>query len=107
FRALGVVAIWLAANASARAETAAAPKPAPAQSAAAPSSSGAPPAPAEAGAPAATGGAESGAYTVKLRSLEKNVNELKEQIFRTKARLNLLKETVLGGSIGASRAIIH
>ena len=106
-RALGVVAIWLAANASARAETAAAPKPAPAQSAAAPSSSGAPPAPAEAGAPAATGGAESGAYTVKLRSLEKNVNELKEQIFRTKARLNLLKETVLGGSIGASRAIIH
>ncbi len=108
-RALGVVAIWLAANASARAETkAAAPAPAPAQgAAAAPSPSGAPPAPAEAGAPAATGGGESGAYTVKLRSLEKNVNELKEQIFRTKARLNLLKETVLGGSIGASRAIIH
>ena len=47
------------------------------------------------------------AYTVRLRSLEKNVNELKEQIFRTKARLNLLKETVLGGVIGASRAVIH
>ena len=44
---------------------------------------------------------------MRLRSLEKNVNELKEQIFRTKARLNLLKETVLGGVIGASRAIIH
>ena len=39
--------------------------------------------------------------------LEKNVNELKEQIFRTKARLNLLKETVLGGVIGASRAVIR
>jgi hypothetical protein len=109
FRTLGVVAISLAANAGARAETAAA-APAPAAAAApaaAPSPSGGPPAPADTGAPAATGGAESGAYTVKLRSLEKNVNELKEQIFRTKARLNLLKETVLGGSIGASRAIIH
>jgi len=60
-------------------------------------------------APAAAEGAQagdSGAYTVKLRTLEKNVNELKEQIFRTKARLNLLKETVLGGVIGASRAYI-
>jgi len=44
---------------------------------------------------------------VRLRALEKNVNELKEQIFRTKARLNLLKETVLGGTLGASRAIIR
>jgi hypothetical protein len=71
---------------------------------------GAPPAAGAAAAPAtATGGgaSDSGAYTVRLRSLEKNVNELKEQIFRTKARLNLLKETVLGGVIGASRAIIR
>ena len=60
-----------------------------------------------AAAAAAAGGADSGAYTVRLRGLEKNVNELKEQIFRTKARLNLLKETVLGGVIGASRAVIH
>jgi hypothetical protein len=68
-------------------------------------------APAPAGAPAtgaSAGGAnDPGAYTVRLRSLEKNVNELKEQIFRTKARINLLKETVLGGVIGASRAIIR
>jgi hypothetical protein len=66
-------------------------------------------APAEGAAPGAAGDAasgESGAYTVRLRTLEKNVNELKEQIFRTKARLNLLKETVLGGVIGASRAYI-
>jgi hypothetical protein len=73
--------------------------------AAAPPASGGPPAP---GAPPAGGAAGSdGAYTVRLRSLEKNVNELKEQIFRTKARLNLLKETVLGGVIGASRAVIR
>ena len=98
---------------SAAAPAAAAPAPAdapPAGAAAAPAPSpaGAPPADA-AGAPpaAAAGGADSGAYTVRLRSLEKNVNELKEQIFRTKARLNLLKETVLGGVIGASRAVIH
>ncbi len=44
---------------------------------------------------------------MRLRGLERNVNELKEQIFRTKARLNLLKETVLGGVIGASRALIR
>jgi len=68
----------------------------------APSATGAPPADA-----AGAAGADSGAYNVRLRGLEKNVNELKEQIFRTKARLNLLKETVLGGVIGASRAIIH
>jgi hypothetical protein len=75
--------------------------------ASAPAPSGAPPAPADSAAPAPAGGAtDQGAYTVRLRSLEKNVNELKEQIFRTKARLNLLKETVLGGVIGASRAYI-
>jgi hypothetical protein len=113
FRALGVVALVGALGASARAQTppaaAAAPSPA-----AAPAPSAAPPAPADAAAvPPAGGGAgagagtDPGAYTVRLRSLEKNVNELKEQIFRTKARLNLLKETVLGGVIGASRAIIH
>ncbi len=67
--------------------------------------SAAPPAPAvqpEAGAPAADGGA----YAVRLKALERNVNDLKEQVFRTRARLNLLKETVLGGVIGASRCVI-
>ena len=101
---------------SAAAPAAAAPAPAPADAppagaaaAPAPSPTGAAPADATGAPPAAPagGGADSGAYTVRLRSLEKNVNELKEQIFRTKARLNLLKETVLGGVIGASRAVIH
>jgi len=83
------------------------PAPAAGAATATPSPSGAPAADPTAAAPAGAGGGDSGAYTVRLRSLEKNVNELKEQIFRTKARLNLLKETVLGGVIGASRAVIH
>jgi hypothetical protein len=41
-----------------------------------------------------------------MRALERNVSELKEQVFRTKARLSQLKETVLGGVIGASRGVI-
>ncbi len=93
----------------------AAPAPGSTVGGAAPSVSGAPPAaaPPAVGAPAAPASAapapngDGGGYTVRLRSLEKNVNELKEQIFRTKARLNLLKETVLGGTLGASRAVIR
>src|SRR5579871_1360665 len=102
-----VLSLVLGATAQAQDSKAEAAKPA-AAAAAAPMPTGAPPAPADAtAAPAAGGGADQGAYTVRLRGLEKNVNELKEQILRTKARLNLLKETVLGGVIGASRAIIH
>jgi hypothetical protein len=105
------------------AQPAAAPAPAAAAPASAPAPSGAPvaaPAPTPTGAaPAPTGapapaaetpvppGSEAGAYTVRLRSLERNVNDLKEQVFRVKARLNLLKETVLGGVIGASRCVIR
>jgi hypothetical protein len=47
-----------------------------------------------------------GSYTIRLHDLERRVNELKEQIFRSKARLNLLKETVLHGVIAGARAII-
>jgi hypothetical protein len=76
--------------------------------------------PAEAAPPAAGGGAAAGAapeaapapsassgtYLVQLKGLEQRVNELKEKIFRSKARLNLLKETVLHGVIAGSRSII-
>jgi hypothetical protein len=60
--------------------------------------------PTEAPTPGST--EDSGAYTVKLHDLERKVDELKEQIFRSKARLNLLKETVLGGVIAGSRSVI-
>jgi hypothetical protein len=63
----------------------------------------APPAPASAPAPIPTTGE---GYSVQLKQLEERVSELKEQIFRSKARLNLLKETVLHGVIAGSRAMI-
>jgi hypothetical protein len=77
------------------------PAPAPAAPAAAPAAVAAP-ATSTPGAAAAEGSASA----VRLKALERNVNELKEQVFRTRARLNLLKETVLRGVIGASRCII-
>jgi hypothetical protein len=61
---------------------------------------------ADAVAAEAAAAADGGAYTVRLRGLERNVNQLKEKVFMTKRRLNLLKETVLGGVIGASRSVI-
>jgi hypothetical protein len=45
-------------------------------------------------------------YAVRLRVLEQRINELKEQIFRSKARLSLLAETVLQGVVAGSQTII-
>ncbi len=45
-------------------------------------------------------------YDIQLRQLEENVNGLKEKIFQSKARLVLLKEAVLQGSISGAKAII-
>lgn len=49
---------------------------------------------------------DAGTYAVRLRDLEQRINELKEQIFRSKARLSLLAETVLAGVVAGSQAII-
>ncbi|MBX3272819.1 MAG: hypothetical protein KF729_21330 [Sandaracinaceae bacterium] len=62
-----------------------------------------PPAPSQ---PAATGGMDAGTYAVRLRDLEQRINELKEQIFRSKARLSLLAETVLQGVVAGAQAVI-
>jgi hypothetical protein len=51
-------------------------------------------------------GMDPGTYTVRLRDLEQRINELKEQIFRSKARLSLLAETVLQGVVAGSQAVI-
>jgi hypothetical protein len=64
------------------------------------------PAPAEAAGPVPAAPGDSSTSAVRLKALERSVNDLKEQVFRTRARLNLLKETVLGGVIGASRCVI-
>jgi hypothetical protein len=64
------------------------------------------PAPAEAAGPGPAAPGDGSASAVRLKALERSVSDLKEQVFRTRARLNLLKETVLGGVIGASRCVI-
>jgi len=47
-------------------------------------------------------------YKLKIQELEARVNELKEQIFRSKSRLAILKETVLASSIaGAEARVVH
>jgi hypothetical protein len=46
------------------------------------------------------------ATSVKLHALEERVNELKEKIFRSKARLVLLQEAVMQGTITGARAIL-
>ena len=47
-------------------------------------------------------------YDVKMRELEDMVSELKEQIFRSKAKLQLLAEQVAGGvGTGAKIVILH
>ena len=49
---------------------------------------------------------DAGTYAVRLRDLEQRINALKEQIFRSKARLALLAETVLEGVVGGGQAVI-
>lgn len=80
--------------------------PAPATGTAQPGAApGATPADAPAVSPQQPGESDA-SYAVRLKALEQRVDELKEKIFRSKARLNLLKETVLHGVIAGSRAVI-
>jgi len=67
----------------------------------------APKAPAPAGEPAPQTAEEQN--DLKVRTLEERVSDLKEKIFRTKARLMNLQEMVIGGDIttGAKAVLIH
>ena len=49
------------------------------------------------------------AFSARVKTLEEQVVDLKEKIFRTKARLLLLQETVLGGDLssGARAVLFH
>jgi hypothetical protein len=110
-----------ATTAPAPAAAAPAPAPAAASPSAAPSApaSATPPAtPATAPAPTAPAAAPTPpaapmpqgdpGYQARLRGLEEKVNELKEKVFRSKARLVLLQEAVLTGSVtGAYALIVH
>lgn len=65
--------------------------------------------PAPATAPAAPAQTADEAFTTRVKTLEEQVVDLKEKIFRTKARLLLLQETVLGGDLssGARAVLFH
>jgi len=91
-----------AATAPATAPAPAAAPAVPAPAAVAPDT--APPAVEGEGAPAAPPVDES--YNLKLRSIEERVNQLKEKIFQSKARLIQLQEVVLHGSITGSKAVL-
>lgn len=54
----------------------------------------------------ATNTRESEIYGDRLDGLQREVDELKDKIFRSKARLSLLKETVLRGVMAGSRVIM-
>lgn len=63
-------------------------------------------------APAAAATAERTAdetFDLRVKALEERVVDLKEKIYRTKARLLLLQETVLGGELssGARAVLVH
>ena len=45
-------------------------------------------------------------YDAKIKQLEERVGDLKEKIFRTKTRLLLLEETMLGGVIGGAKLVV-
>jgi len=66
--------------------------------------------PAPAAAPSTAGKAQTAdeAFQTRVKTLEEQVVDLKEKIYRTKARLLLLQETVLGGDItNGARAVIY
>ena len=49
---------------------------------------------------------ESEFYGARIDGLQTEVDDLKERIFRSKARLSVLKETVLNGVVAGSRVVI-
>jgi hypothetical protein len=53
-------------------------------------------------------GADDGVpVNLRLRRLEQQVQALKERAWRSKARVGMLKEAVLGGGVGAQATIVH
>lgn len=49
---------------------------------------------------------DAGRYAVRLRDLETRISMLQEQIYRSKARLSLLAESVISGVIAGSKAVV-
>lgn len=113
FRRSALLALLASAPSLAAAQEAAPPAPAadgaPAQPAPPPAEPG--PAPAAEAAPAVAAPAPSATadeqFDLRVRGLEEHVNALKEKIFRTKSRLLLLNEKVMGGDLlSGSKAVV-
>ncbi len=85
---------------------AAAPAPAKSATPATPATSAIPAASSGAASTAATAPVDGSTFAVRLRDLETRIDELKEQIRRSRTRLSLLSDTILAGGIGGSRAEI-
>lgn len=56
---------------------------------------------------APAGDAADAPVNLRLRRLEQQVQALKERAWRSKARVSMLKEAVLGGGMGAAATIVH
>ncbi|MCP3104172.1 dihydrolipoamide acetyltransferase [Myxococcus sp. K15C18031901] len=67
------------------------------------------PSPTVTAAPADGSSTADEAFNTRVKTLEENVVDLKERIYRSKARLLLLQETVLGGDVttGSRALIVH
>jgi hypothetical protein len=63
--------------------------------------------PTAAAAPASGAPSNEVPVNIRLRQLEQRVQALKERAWRAKARVEMLKEAVLGGGIGARAGIQH
>jgi hypothetical protein len=81
----------------------------PAQPEPAPAAAPAPAAPTATAIPALAERTANEAFDLRVKALEEKVVDLKEKIYRTKARLILLQETVLGGELssGARAVLVH
>jgi hypothetical protein len=69
-----------------------------------PTTQATPPASASADKPADAAAEQS--YNLRLRNIEERVNDLKEKVFQSKARLIQLQEVVLHGAISGAKAVI-
>ncbi|MGB1277705.1 MAG: hypothetical protein ACPG77_18315, partial [Nannocystaceae bacterium] len=100
-RVLALAGVLIGAHASAAEPAAAEPAPAPAPAAAEPAPAAAQPAPVDNSARATE------VYGERLDNLQSEVNTLKEQIFRSKARLSVLREAVRGAMEGSRVVLAH
>jgi hypothetical protein len=73
----------------------------------APPASGTASKPGTASQPAGSPPTDGATYAVRLRDLESQINELKEQIRRSHTRLSLLSDTILSGGVGGARAEVR